>query len=260
MDAIVLWPRLIGKVDKDYAAVIDDAKTAFDFMLNCSALALLLALIVAGFGLRYAPPSVGGLIWLSWLIQSVMLLGASIAFYTAAISRAGAWGATVKAAFDLYRWDLLKQLGYTHPPATKRAERTLWQNISRQMQFGDAPTRLNPDYSVTTSAMGMSDDTLPEQLVLNIVRGIEPHAVSHTVSVILGISNPDDARTAHAVIVHDTPPDGFEYLWDSAQLDTDAATANLVVTGSGSYRFEIGAVPPLACVVLRYRVGQCRTP
>ena len=38
MDAVELWPRLVAKVDKEYRAVLDDAKASFDFMINSSVL------------------------------------------------------------------------------------------------------------------------------------------------------------------------------------------------------------------------------
>jgi hypothetical protein len=36
MDAIVLWPRLVAKIDAGFASTIDDTKTSLDFMVNSS--------------------------------------------------------------------------------------------------------------------------------------------------------------------------------------------------------------------------------
>src|SRR5918912_3083448 len=38
MEGVTLWPRLIAKIDKDYAAAIDDSKVSFDFTINGSVL------------------------------------------------------------------------------------------------------------------------------------------------------------------------------------------------------------------------------
>ena len=48
MDAVIFWPRLVAAISKDYAPTVDDAKTSFDFMLNCSALSGLLSAFAAG--------------------------------------------------------------------------------------------------------------------------------------------------------------------------------------------------------------------
>jgi len=54
--AITLWPRLIAKIDKEYAAMMDDSKTSFDFMLNISLLSAFSALVITVVGLSRFPP------------------------------------------------------------------------------------------------------------------------------------------------------------------------------------------------------------
>jgi hypothetical protein len=51
IDAVTIWPRLVAKVDKDYVAGIDNAKTSFDFMLNMSVLSAVMALLLLSLGL-----------------------------------------------------------------------------------------------------------------------------------------------------------------------------------------------------------------
>ena len=40
IDGIVLWPRIVPKLPKEFADSLDGAKSSFDFMLNCSVLSI----------------------------------------------------------------------------------------------------------------------------------------------------------------------------------------------------------------------------
>jgi len=148
MSAIPLWPRLVAVIDKEYAAVVEDAKSSLDFMLNCSLLSGLLAGILLFAGLL-APARVHPG---EWLAQVAVLAGAAYVFYTGSVARAHAWGAQVRGAFDLYRGDLLAKLGYGWKPATPDEEREIWRTISRQMVFGDPPPGLGAPLAYGPSA------------------------------------------------------------------------------------------------------------
>jgi hypothetical protein len=141
ISAIPLWPRLIAKIDKDYAAATDDAKTSFDFLINGSALSAGLALALLAAGAASPLPHVSLRSEVVWLAQVLLLLGLSNLFYRLSIAQAMAWGDMVKGAFDLYRWDLLKQMGYEQVPRTRQEERALWAKVSRQILFGDDPEK-----------------------------------------------------------------------------------------------------------------------
>lgn len=246
--SITLWPRLVATIDKDYAATIDDAKISFDFMVNSSALSALLALIVLGVGLRYAPPSAYLGVWVPWLLAVLVSMAAARLFYLAAVSRAMAWGATVRAAFDLYRRDLLKQLGFSQVPATLEEERALWRNISLQAIYGDAPSRADLRFAnpvpAQTSAAGQ-----PGGALLEIARGVKLHNSDDVLTIVLGVRNAE-CEPVEGVVVHDTPLEGYDYEWGSACIDT----TNVPVSGTDSYRFAIGTVLPGQEVVLTYRL------
>jgi hypothetical protein len=64
----------------------------------------------------------------------------------------------VKSAFDLYRWDLLKQLGYERMPKTLAEEEKMWDTISTQMISGYSPTKPPPEYGDTQDS---AKDTAP---------------------------------------------------------------------------------------------------
>jgi hypothetical protein len=153
MSAIPLWPRLVGVMDKDYAEAIDNAKSSLDFMLNLATLFMVLALSMLIAGLIFFNTLSTLLAWLQWLGEMIIFAGLSRWLYRQSIELAVAWGDMVKGAFDLYRGKLLIQLGYTWTPKTVDAERTLWQNISRRIIFGDPPqgTAQLPNYSLDKS-------------------------------------------------------------------------------------------------------------
>jgi hypothetical protein len=138
MSTITLWPRMAAGVNKEYAALIDDSKGSMDFALNCSFLCSVLAggLFATGVlrraALFHAPHQI-----LPWVLTISAFVLLAYFMYLNAITRAADWGTYVKGAFDLYRRDLLKQLGYEQQPDTIAAERELWKQVSRQILFGD---------------------------------------------------------------------------------------------------------------------------
>ena len=56
MDGIALWPRLVADIETPLAATIDDAKIAFDFMINCSFLSALTACVAVTLWLQEGDP------------------------------------------------------------------------------------------------------------------------------------------------------------------------------------------------------------
>jgi hypothetical protein len=139
MAAVTLWPRLIAVLKADYATALDNAKTSLDFMINSSFLSGLSALLMLLLGLWYPVPLAATTLWWPWVLPLVAFAVAAFCLYRAAVGRAAAWGSLIEGAFDLYRDDLLKELGYGDKPVSRQAERVLWDRISRQIVFGDGP-------------------------------------------------------------------------------------------------------------------------
>jgi hypothetical protein len=143
--AIVVWPRLIAKIDSGFASTIDEAKTSFDFMLNISFLSALTACVVLVIGLAKQ----SALSWNGsgpWLWRATVFIALARVFYRFSIPRASEWGGQVRSAFDLYRFDLLKQLGYLRRPLTSQEEKALWGQISNQLLYVTTVKR-PPPYS-----------------------------------------------------------------------------------------------------------------
>ncbi|MDX6403216.1 MAG: hypothetical protein QOH70_671 [Blastocatellia bacterium] len=245
IDTVTLWPRLIAKIDKEYAASIDDAKTGFDFMVNCSALSAMLALMVLLIGLATTVPLASLSKLIPWTLEIFALGVASYLTYLGAINRAPAWGTRVKSAFDLYRNDLLIQLGFNDKPKTKRAERDLWDGISQQLIYGDLPSGPNVDYAL--SPLAPTPDTYvisnPLGVRVEITRGIRQSSPDNMFQVFLSVRNIDPAQAAALqVVVTDTLPSDWAYQWGSAELYEEISSdfTGFVVTGSNPYLFQVG--------------------
>ncbi|MFQ5571914.1 MAG: hypothetical protein ACE5G0_19720, partial [Rhodothermales bacterium] len=250
IESIVLWPRLINIIDKDYATAVDTARTSFNFMLNLSLLSGILALVIAGAGLVYMPPE-------AMLRVGLPVLGCGFLaywFYQLSIAPAATWGSLVKGAFDLFRWDLLKKLGYQQQPTTRKAERDLWHEITQQMIYGDkrqlsgdrapridyAPAQAPTEKPTAASASKKVD--------FEITRGMKPTMIGEQVRVIIGVKHADN-DVLDNLVIKDTLPDGLIYKWDSAT----AHGRTVRVVGTNPYQFHIsGTVPGDAEVVLTY--------
>ncbi len=159
-------------------------------------------------------------------------------WYLSAINRAYAWGATLKSAFDLYRWELLKQLGYTTPPATMNEERVLWDLISNQMVFGDAPNIRPPQYDLARTAVRSRSPIA----ALGVTRSI-CYIDNMNILTILHVKNKTEERVKGVSIV-DTVSQGYYYLWDSVfRLEKQGGAfikKKIVVEGVNPYYFDIG--------------------
>jgi hypothetical protein len=242
MDAVTLWPRLIAQLDKDYAAVIDDAKTSFDFMINCAVLGAALSTTILVAGVARATPLATLATTMSWAAEVIGCAFVSYLSYLAAIPRAMAWGNVVKSAFDLFRRDLMKQLGYSSAFCTRHEEWEQWSEISRQMIYGDSPVALFAAPAVATYARG-----IPGSAPLEVARGVESQG--NCVYIVLRIKNPDPHHEVASVVVTDTLPEGHYLDWSSPHVCGRPVRSR----GSNPYHFEIGCLPANTGVVLRYR-------
>lgn len=122
LDAIPGWPRLLGVVPADYRVLLDDAKAQVDFWVNLWLGAL--AVVATYFALALDCEKFPSL----WIPVAACI--AAVAFARSARISAGEWGAFVKSAFELYRIELLKKLGF-EPPRNIEVERELWTFVSQ---------------------------------------------------------------------------------------------------------------------------------
>lgn len=255
IDAITLWPRLVAKIEKEYAAEVDDAKTSMDFMVNISVLSFLVAAIITAIGWYYFPPasvfyaadtaSSRSLI-LTWIMTIVSFVILGYLAYLGAIERAAAWGAWVKGAFDLYRGELLKQLGYERTGLTLRQERYLWNSISGELLYGDPPWGRDPNVEYRLDKTLVYCDA--PFVDLDIARGVQRNA-DGTLTITIRIRNIDSQkRRAKRVRLVDSLPVDFSYVWGSASNGNHTPR----VVGANPYRFEIGDMESADETILTY--------
>jgi hypothetical protein len=99
-------------------------------MLNLSLVFLYLAVMgVVVLGLSQELTALGFL---------VVGLGLSILCYRAAVTQAADYARSIWVAFDLYRFEILKQLR-EQEPADLETERALWQRLAERLHTLDEP-------------------------------------------------------------------------------------------------------------------------
>jgi len=207
----------------------------------------MLGFLILVFGLVH-PVRLADRDWLiAWLLQVGGFFVLSYAFYRWSIPRAKSWGNMVKSAFDLYRQDLLKQLGYQQNPQQKEDERTLWDLISKQMLFGDRRGAPRVDY---TDAAPVSPVQQDEPAVpLEIRRAVKPAAGSSALVVVVHIQIADQAQqVAKNIVITETVPAGFDYVWGSASINGTTVEP----LGSNPYTFRVNSLRPAHQILLRY--------
>ena len=241
MDAIVLWPRLVGKIESGFASTIDEAKTSVDFMVHSSFLCAISGLAAIFIGVfTHAPWSVASVLHWGW--RSILFLGLAVVFYTFAIVRARAWGEQVKSAFDLYRFDLLKSLGYKQQPLTYFQEKALWHRISVQLLYADS--REKPlSYQDAPTRISAS----PVGIQLDINRKVITSVVAGSLHVEITIENKDQKPTDF-VVLFETLPEGYKFIPDSARV----SAGNLTLTSAVPPEMRIGVLNPSDRVTVSY--------
>jgi hypothetical protein len=133
IEAIPAWLRLQGVVPKDYASLVNDARSTVDFFVNAWFLAVVLGVVAVArivFVLNVnccGTTAVGIDSKFAWI--AALAFGAAWIAYENAVATAVTWGDSVKAAFDLYLPALAAQLGYGVPKSDDE-RRKFWDELS----------------------------------------------------------------------------------------------------------------------------------
>jgi hypothetical protein len=200
-------------------------------------------------GLLYPAPLTSARSTVFWIAEIGISWAAAHLFYRLAIGQAKAWGNMVKGAFDLYRWELLKQLGYSRLPSTVKEERALWLNISQRMIYGDTYLVPPAEYSPRTTFV----EANPDFATLEVARGIDLPEETGELVVKLRVAN----RTAYKVeevVVTDTLPAEFQYKWASASVENESSPVqDVTVVGTNPYHFSVGLLNPSQGLTLTYK-------
>lgn len=176
IDSVSLWPRLVHVIHPTYFGHIQEGNNELAFLVNCLWLSLLLALLCLSASIyqwilwRFAVSQTTPPLYLitidqasdiyyqrGWLyLCSVgVLVGIGYFFYLAALPVARHYGNLVGSAFDLFRFDLLKQLKIKLPE-TYDDECNQWVQVSTFINGSseEGPHFFDEKYQVNA---GMSD-------------------------------------------------------------------------------------------------------
>ena len=218
ISSVRLWPRLVGVIDAKYVTVLDEAKTVFDFTVNCLVLLAMAALLTIVLAVR-AKASGTTLVWTELNVLLFALLAALA--YAAAVNRAQGWGSYVKGACDLYRRELLKQLGYQRTPVDTLDEgEQLWTGLSSMWAYPDmvekstvVPLAAPPILPSPATSVQSANDA-----PLTIARGVstpvgKPYA---TITVTLRVNNTGTTAST-TVTITDTVPANWSLVWGSVK-------------------------------------------
>jgi len=245
MDAIVLWPRLVAKIDSGFASTIDDAKTSFDFMLNTSFLCALSACGVFAILLLHPTPLLWGLL-VPYLLPLALFVALAFLFYAFAVNRAFAWGQGVRAAFDLYRLSLLKDLGYEQKPLTYQEERAMWLDISSQMLYADSRNDPLSLEQKTTRIVASPSDIQVESW-----REIGEQEPNLRIPVLVRLTNKDANNKVTLLRLIDAIPDGFKYVPGSVAVDPEVG---FFLRRFAPFEVVLGPIPENGTIVVTYSI------
>jgi hypothetical protein len=246
ISAIPLWPRFVARIRADHAAAIDDAKTTFDVAIHLSFLAAVTAFSMIAIAAVYPLPLASTRLLIWFFVRLGIAMALIWAFYELAIDRAAAWGDLVRGVFDLYRWEVLKDLGYETRPGDLESERALWTAISVQMIFGDG--ELGPTLRYDSRTL-----VLPVSQWLSLTRSIRAQDGSRRIAVV--VENRGADAIANVRIIEHLPA-GSDYVDRSARLDGNAPVE---VRGTNPYSFTVGGLAPWAKSELTYEVSASAT-
>ena len=127
LDSIPAWPRLHALMPESFRQRLAEAEAQLNFSINMLFAGASAALLWGALALwmRTMPGSL-----LTLVVAVVLAIVARMLAGSALIS----FGDHVKAAFDLYRGDLAKQMGL-ELPRNAEMEREMWLAVSRMMVF-----------------------------------------------------------------------------------------------------------------------------
>jgi hypothetical protein len=167
IDSVAFWPRLISVIPEGYSKIIDDAKSSFDFLINTSFFMFILGIesiifayilsaqqcflalkncLLFGFedtsALLFLPfldcwiasIKINTILW--YVVVVIIAFFLAYLLYLSAISAAYSLGEVIKSCFDLYRRDLLVQMGITLPESLDE-EKRLWDDLAKFIIYNE---------------------------------------------------------------------------------------------------------------------------
>jgi hypothetical protein len=167
IDAGRLWPRLVCVIPEEYYEKVEQSNNRLAFVVNCSILALLLGVLcglAAGYQyligrfallgrdelLYFVPicPSLTKIYFqraLIYLVICAVMIVVSWLMYRASLPIVVQYGNMIRSSFDLFRFDLLRQLNLELPKDSD-TEYDLWRKISEFIAIGSRRGPLHFEY------------------------------------------------------------------------------------------------------------------
>jgi hypothetical protein len=207
-----------------------------DFMLNSAFLSALLAAFLLVTGLVWPTPFHAPGAAASWLAGIAVLLSLARWLYRQSVGGAFEWGNLVRGAFDLYRGDLLKKLGYQQTPATAAEERKLWRLISSRLMAGDPPPGRGTLAPYVAKSSPPTSCRCSPDVDLVLARGVIPPIFGRGLRIVLEVRHADlQKRAAEKLVLVDTVPPGYDFRWGSAEV----SAGTVLIDGTNPYTFRL---------------------
>ncbi|HEY0370939.1 MAG TPA: hypothetical protein VGD79_03005 [Thermoanaerobaculia bacterium] len=233
---VELWPRFYSRLTPAHAKEVEETRTSFNVTVHLSFLSLLATLLLVAAGCIYPIPFASWSLARPWLWRIFVSAMLAWLFYGASLNTAVSWGHVVRAAFDLHRDEVLRDLGVANPPQDLQSERALWDQISAQIIYGDPGENTRLRFDVSTIA-------LPARSYLDVTRAVVPTSDASTRAIVVRVDNRGAETPAVRVIEHLAT--GTELVWESASVR---------VEGTNPYTFFLGTMKAGASRVFVYKV------
>ena len=149
IDAVEFWPRLLHVIPPTYRQSIDEARNELSFLVNMSALSLILFFLCALAVVTNVPlpgtPDLTSVFLNSfrYLTAGALALISIWFFNRAALFSVGDFGAMIRSSYDLFRLDLLHQFRLKHPKDSVE-EFQIWKNLGELVILGQESLEFNP--------------------------------------------------------------------------------------------------------------------
>ena len=135
METYHWWPRLLPLLPAYFQDLLRSLETPMRAMLNLSLVSVYLGCLAAVFlGLAQSH-------WITTVVSLVVGLLIAQFFYRAAIAQAAELVRNIWVGFDLYRYEILKQMN-EEVPTTLEAERELWQRLTQRLRALEEPVTM----------------------------------------------------------------------------------------------------------------------
>jgi hypothetical protein len=138
LDPITSWFRLVAVIPPEYRKEMESAQASTQFFLNASLISVMTA--VGAVYVAFASGSGG-----RPAIVAGALVAVAYGLYRLACTTAFEWGEYVRGAFDMYRFDLLRQLRLDTPeprPWSLETERRVWKRAQAATFYADPEGRI----------------------------------------------------------------------------------------------------------------------